>query len=90
MHALATLIVSSANVEAARAAADAIPGGTGMFQRSLDRDGVQAGYVSSGHVDHDLIDAVTPHCEVVETAPGHDPHAVIAAAGYVFTPPIVW
>ena len=62
MDILRTFTATPAQVEAARAAAEAIPGGAGMF---LSQD--EAGnYVSSGYVSQELADALAAVCTVSE------------------------
>ena len=59
---LRTFTATPAQVEAARAAAEAVPGGAGMFQ-SQDEAG---NYVSSGYVSPELAAALTGLCAVTE------------------------
>lgn len=59
---LRTFTATPAQVEAARAAAESIPGGQGMF---IAQD--EAGnYVSSGYVSQELADALATICTVSE------------------------
>lgn len=62
MDILRTFTATPAQVEAARAAAEQIPGGYGMFV-SQDEAG---NYVSSGYVSQELADALAGLCTVTE------------------------
>ena len=62
MDILRTFTATPAQVEAARAAAEQIPGGAGMFV-AQDEAG---NYVSSGYVSQELADAIATLCMVSE------------------------
>ena len=57
---LRTFTATPAQVEAARAAADAIPGGAGMFVAQDE----QGNYVSSGYVSEELAAALVGLCAI--------------------------
>ncbi|MEN6303635.1 MAG: hypothetical protein ABFE07_16105 [Armatimonadia bacterium] len=60
MDILRTFTATPAQVEAARAAAESIPGGSGMFVAQDE----QGNYVSSGYVSQELADALEGLCAI--------------------------
>lgn len=84
-----TLIASLAQVEAARAAGNAIPGGRDMFDVPLRPigGGPISHYVSSGFVRPAIHDAMIGLCDI--TTGEHTAAAVIAAAGLEIATPAV-
>lgn len=77
-----TLKVAAADVEQARTIAAAYPGGAGMFASRFSPNGELpvTHYIASGHLDHELCNALADICEINET-PGHAPLDVIAGWG---------
>lgn len=88
MSVFKTIIVPSAYVAAARTAAAAIEGGTGMFTTGASASGnlPATHYVSSGYMDEQIPAAIVG--ATISDAPAEE--ALAAAGLQIIRPPIVW